>query len=145
MISTLTNVASISGGFTDVLAVKRDSTVEVVAWGNNQNRFTNLPPNLSNVVAVAAGGSHSLALLRDSTVVVWGESVPGTPFVLPPGLSNVVEVQATVSGGLALKADGTISALGDGFATPPPPGLSNVVAISTPSDAEDFMALLSDG
>src|SRR5215831_13511254 len=135
-IGQLTNLASISGGFSDVLGLTRDSTVEVAAWGNNPQRFTNVPPNLSNVVALAAGGSHSLALLQDGTVVAWGESVPGTPFVLPPGLSNVIDVQATLIGGLALKADGTVTALGDGFVTPPVPGLSNIVAIST-AYAED--------
>jgi hypothetical protein len=143
-IGQLTNLASISGGFSDVLGLTRDGTVEVAAWGNNPGRFTNVPPNLTNVVALAAGGSHSLALLRDGTVLAWGESVPGTPFVLPPGLSNVVDVQATLIGGLVLKADGTVTALGDGFVTPPVPGLSNIVAIST-AYAEDFMALRSDG
>jgi Immunoglobulin domain len=64
--------------------------------------------------------------------------------VLPPGLSNVVDVRATLAGGLVLKADGTVTALGDRFATPPQPGLSNIVAIST-ANAEDFMALRSDG
>lgn len=143
-IGQLTNVAAISGGFSDVLALTRDGAVEVAAWGNNTGRFTNVPPNLSNVVALAAGGSHSLALLRDGTVTAWGESVPGTPFVLPPGLSNVIDVKATLIGGLVLKADGTVIALGDGFVTPPVPGLSNIVAIST-AYAEDFMALRSDG
>lgn len=143
-IEQLTNVAAISGGFSDVLALTRDGTVEVAAWGNNPQRFTNVPPNLTNVIALAAGGSHSLALLRDGTVRVWGESLPGTPFVLPPGLSNVVDVRATLIGGLVLKADGTVTALGDGFVTPPVPGLSNIVAIST-AYAEDFMALRSDG
>jgi len=143
-ITRLTNVAAISGEFTHVLVAKRDGTVGVAAWGNSQEVKTNVPPGVSNVVAVAAGGSHSLALLRDGTVVCWGESVPGVPFVLPPGLSNVVDVKATLAGGLVLKADGTVTALGDGFATPPQPGLSNIVAIST-ANAEDFMALRSDG
>lgn len=136
-IGQLTNVAAISGGFSDVLALTRDGTVEVAAWGNSPGQFTNVPPNLTNVVALAAGGSHSLALLGDATVVAWG-------LTLPPALANVVDVQATLSGGLALKADGTVVALGDGFATPPPPGLSNIVAIST-AYAEDFMALRNDG
>jgi hypothetical protein len=143
-IAGLTNVAAISGGFTHVLSVKRDGTVGVAAWGNNQDFKTNIPSGLSNVVAVAAGSSQSLALLRDGTMVCWGNGPGTTPFVLPPGLSGVVDVQATLSGGLVLKADGTVTALGDGFATPPPPGLSNIVAIST-ADAEDFMALRSDG
>jgi Immunoglobulin domain len=143
-IARLTNVAAISGGFTFVLAAKRDGTVGVGAWGNNQGVKTNIPPGISNVVGVAAGGSQCLALLSDGTVTCWGESLPGIPFVLPPGLSNVVDVQATLEGGLCLKADGTLTALGEGFSTAPPPGLSNIVAIST-SFAEDFMALRSDG
>ena len=143
-IATLTNVAAISGGFTFVLALKRDGTVGVAAWGNNPGVKTNIPPGISNVIGGAAGGSQCLALLRDGTVTCWGESLPGIPFVLPPGLSNVVDVQATLEGGLCLKADGTVTALGEGFSTAPPPGLSNIVAIST-SFAEDFMALRSDG
>jgi hypothetical protein len=127
-----------------VLALKRDATADVAAWGNAVAVHTNVPPNLSNLVAVAAGGRHSLALRRDGTVVAWGESIPGTPFTLPPGLSNVVEIQATASGGLLLKADGTVTALGGAFATPPPPGLTNIVAIST-AFAEDYLALRGDG
>jgi hypothetical protein len=59
-------------------------------------------------------------------------------------LSNVIDIQATFVGGLVLKADGTVTALGEGFSTPPPPGLSNIVAISA-AFSEDFMALRSDG
>jgi hypothetical protein len=143
-IARLTNVAAISGGFTHVLALKRDGTVDAAAWGNFAAAQTNIPSNLSNVVAVAAGGRHSLALRNDGTVVAWGESTTGSPFTLPPGLSNVVEIQATAPGGIALKADGTVVALGGGFATPPPPGLTNVVAISTAFSA-NFLALRSDG
>jgi hypothetical protein len=144
-IGLLTNVVAMAGGFSHVLALTRDGTVQVAAWGNNQQFFTNVPANLSNVVALAAGGSHSLALLGDATVVAWGQTPSATPFVVPPGLANVLDVQATLVGGLALKADGTVTALGDGFSTPPPPGLSNIVAISTAIDDEDFMALRSDG
>jgi hypothetical protein len=144
-IARLTNVVAMSGGFTHVLSVKSDGTVGVAAWGNNQDFKTNIPPGLSNVVSVAAGGSQSLALLSDGTVASWGAGGSGTiPFVMPPGLSSVVDVQATLAGGLVLKADGTVTALGDNFATPPPPGLSNIVAIST-AFAEDFMALRNDG
>jgi hypothetical protein len=144
-ITRLTNVAAVSGGFTHVLAAKRDGTVGVAAWGNSQDLKTNIPTGLSNVVGVAAGGNHSLALLRDGTLVCWGAGGSGVPpFVLPPGMSNIVDVKATLAGGLVLKADGTVIALGDGFSTAPPPGLSNIVAIST-ANAEDFMALRSDG
>ena len=142
-IARLTNVAAISGGFSHVLALKRDGTVGVAAWGNSVAMQTNVPPNLSNVVAVAAGGGHSLALRNDGTVVAWGESGPGIPFPMPPGLSNVVAIQATVSGGIALKADGTVVSLGR-FATAPPPGLTNIVAIST-GFSWNFLALRSDG
>jgi len=143
-IARLTNVAAISGGFTHVLALKRDGTVDVAAWGNFAAAQTNVPSSLSNVVAVAAGGRHSLALRNDGTVVAWGESTTGTPFALPPGLSNVIEIQATASGGIALKADGTVVALGGAFATPSPPGLTNVVAISTAFSA-NYLALRRDG
>jgi hypothetical protein len=142
-IARLTNVAAISGGFSHVLALRRDGIVDVAAWGNNVARHTNVPPNLTKVVAVAAGGGHSLALKNDGTVVAWGEATPGVPFPLPPGLSNVLAIQATASGGIALKADGTVVSLGR-FTTAPVPGLTNIVAISTGFSA-NYLALRSDG
>jgi hypothetical protein len=50
----VTNIAEVSAGFQEVLALRKDGTV--VAWGSNSTGQTNVPPGLTNLVAVAAGG-----------------------------------------------------------------------------------------
>jgi len=41
----------------------------VVAWGNNTDGETNVPPALANVAAIAGGGYHSLVLQSNGTVI----------------------------------------------------------------------------
>jgi hypothetical protein len=118
---------------------------EVVAWGSNTLKQTNVPPNLTNIIAIAAGSVQSVALRSDGTVCAWGTSNFGETNV-PPGLSNVVSIAAAGFYGnkygycLALKSDGTVTEWGS---VKQPAGLSNVVAIA--AGAYWWMALKSDG
>jgi alpha-tubulin suppressor-like RCC1 family protein len=147
----LSNVVAISG---PGLALKSDGTItawdyeagyatafsNVVAFASSDSDFgpalaiaedenvigplhqTNGIPAVSNVIAVAIGPYHNLALKADGTVVAWGAYYP-----LAAGWSNVVAIAAGTSNSLALRADGTLVSDTQGG---PPPGLSNVTAIT---------------
>jgi hypothetical protein len=142
----MTNVAQISAGVGDVLALRTDGTV--VAWGSNIGALTNVPAGLTNIVAVSAGYSHNLALRSDGTVTWWGQNTVNTP---PSGLSNVVAICAGANASLALRSDGTVVGWGTGFSsgvTNPPAYVSNVVAIASlqnPQTPEVNLALRRDG
>ena len=88
------------------MVLRADGTV--VAWGNNSNGQTNVPPGLSNVVAIAAGFYHCLALRNDGTVVAWGWNNYGQTNV-PAGMSNVVAIAAGGYQSLALLGAGLSS------------------------------------
>src|SRR6266704_6046555 len=79
----------------------------VIAWGNNNDLQSQVPPALLNVEKVAAGALHSAALKHDSTVVCWGSNSFGQTNVLL-NLTNVVVVSAGVTFSLALKSDGSL-------------------------------------
>ncbi|KAB2654624.1 MAG: hypothetical protein DVB32_09085 [Verrucomicrobia bacterium] len=121
-------------------------TGTVVAWGDNSDGETTVPPGLSSVVAIAAGLYDSIALKSDGTVVAWGGNGNGQTTV-PPGLSDVVAISAGCAYfTLVLKDDGTVVAMGDnsGYSTfKIPPTLSKVVAIAAGS--RHALALKSDG
>ena len=120
-----------SGGWSHIMALKTNGTV--VEWGWMGADPTDVS-GLSNVVAIAAGGVHSVALKADGTVVAWGQNFHGQ-LNIPLGLSNVVAIAAAEYHTLALKSDGTLAAwglfyYGGGGEITPPPGLSNVMAIT---------------
>src|SRR6267142_2352017 len=65
----------------------------VIAWGNNNDLQSQVPPALLNVTRVAAGALHSIALKSDSTVVCWGSNSFGQTNI-PPNLTNVMAISA---------------------------------------------------
>lgn len=120
------------------------SVNRVVAWGDNSNGLTNVPPGLSNAVAISLGGRGCVALKADNTVMAWGGpalwGLPGMTNV-PPALSNVVAVSAGYNHVLALTSDGTVTSWGNEYDAPA--GLNDVVAIS--ANHQVSMALLAGG
>jgi hypothetical protein len=114
--SNVVALASSDSDFGPALAIAEDETVI------GPLHQTNGIPAVSNVIAVAIGPYHNLALKADGTVVAWGAYYP-----LAAGWSNVVAIAAGSSNSLALRADGTLVSDTQGG---PPPGLSNVTAIT---------------
>ena len=135
----ISDVASISAGMTDVLALRNDGTV--AAWGSGP---TNVPSGLFNVSSVAAGGSAygNIALQSNSTVVLFGDLSPSSPY----RINDVVAVAAGEDQILELNADGTVAESGgQGVGGPQPhlmPGLANVIAIAAGAGS---LALKADG
>ena len=116
----------------------------VVAWGDNTDGETNVPPGLTNVLAIAAGDEHSLALRADGTVIAWGKIAASPTNIVVAGLSNVVAIAAGGTQNLALKNDGTIAIWY--FSNPPTnavPGSTNFVALACGNDHN--LALKADG
>src|SRR5689334_5851485 len=79
----------------------------VIAWGNNNDLQSQVPPALANATKVAAGALHSMALKSDSTVVCWGSNSFGQTNV-PPNLTNIVAISAGATFSLALRNDGSL-------------------------------------
>jgi alpha-tubulin suppressor-like RCC1 family protein len=156
----LTNAVTVAAGELHSLALTADG--RVVGWGANgageaigydvphpygtSGEVKLMGQPLSDVVAIAAGRADcpgfSLALRRDGKVVAWGDNRLGQTAV-PDGLSNVVAIAAGAFEALALKADGTVVSWGQGY--PPPPGLTNVIAISAADMYGHNLALTRDG
>ncbi len=125
------------------LAVLAPSSV--VAWGNNSNNQTNVPPGLNNAVAISAGYVHSLALRSDRTIIGWGYTNDNRASI-PTSLSNVVAIAAGTAHNLALLANSTVVSWGTNYYGPTtnvPSGLSNVVAIA--AGYYHSLALKQDG
>ncbi len=97
----------------------------VLAWGANDSLQLVAPP-MNNVVAVAGGDAHSLALLSDGTVRAWGNNLSGQTSV--PANLTATRIAGGSTYSLALRTDGTVALWGS--MTPPPAGLSNVIAIA---------------
>jgi hypothetical protein len=112
----------------------------VIAWGNNNDLQSQVPPTLLNVTKVAAGALHSVAVKSDSTVVCWGSNSFGQTNV-PPNLSNVVAVAAGATFSLALKSDGSLAQWGS--VVTGAPELTNATAIAAGWD--HALALIADG
>jgi alpha-tubulin suppressor-like RCC1 family protein len=124
-------VTNAYGSITSSIATLTVISSLVVAWGDNDNGQTNVPPGLTAVVAIAGGGYHNLALQANGTVVAWGNNYFGQTDV-PAGLTNVVAIAAGGSHSLALQANDTVVAWGDNEygQTNVPAGLTNVEAIA---------------
>jgi hypothetical protein len=119
----------------------------VVAWGDDRNGQTNVPPDLGDVSAIAAGGHHTVALKKDGTIAAWGSNAYGQTSV-PPGLTQVKAVAAGGNFTAALKVDGTVVAWGRNAngETNVPPGLSGVRAIAAGRyEDSHILALKNDG
>jgi hypothetical protein len=110
---------------------------EVVAWGDNSEGQTTVPPGLTNIVAIAAGVPNvALALRSDGTVVAWGDNRNGDCDV-PSGLTNVVAISLAPAS--ALRSDGTVVTWGT-YAPPIPGNLNNIIGVFSGP-----LALRSDG
>ncbi len=112
----------------------------VIAWGNNNDLQSQVPPALLNVEKVAAGALHSVALKHDSTVVCWGSNSFGQTNV-PPNLTNVVAISAGATFSLALKNDGSLVQWGSLLTGAPV--TTNAIAIAAGWD--HALALQTDG
>lgn len=115
----------------------------VIAWGDNSQGQTNVPPELTNVVAIACGYNFSLALTQDGVPVAWGN--PSGVTNMPTGLTNVTAIAAGLGFGLVATSDGKVLGWGnnDSGQASPPADLTNVVALAA---GENFsMALKQDG
>lgn len=126
-----------------ILGLKRDGTVSLLEAKEGSAHFQ-IPRTLTNAVAVAALGNAAGALRVDGKVVTWGSySRPA-----PAGLSNVVAIAVGGDVILALGSDGSVAAWSDSNARPPasvPPGLRDVVAVSTSWTYNGCLALRADG
>jgi hypothetical protein len=134
----MSDLASISAGITDLLALRNDGTV--AAWGTGP---TNVPNGLFNVSSVAASGSAygNIALQSNSTVVLFGDLSPSSPY----RINDVVAVAGGENQILELNADGTVVEWGGSEGEPQSqlvPGLTNVIAIAAGFGS---LALKADG
>jgi von Willebrand factor type A domain/Regulator of chromosome condensation (RCC1) repeat/Immunoglobulin domain/Putative Ig domain/Immunoglobulin I-set domain len=112
----------------------------VIAWGNNNDLQSQVPPGLLNITKVAAGALHSVALKSDSTVVCWGSNSFGQTNI-PPNLTNVVAISAGATFSLALKSDGSLVQWGALLTGAP--DTTNAIAIAAGWD--HALALQTDG
>lgn len=117
---------------------------QLVVWGSQTYRITNVPAEATNVVAFEAGYIAALALRGDGSAVAWG----GSSFSLtniPASATNLAAVAAGVQHMLALRQDGVIVGWGDttGGKTTPPASATNVTALSAGS--AHSLALRGDG
>ncbi|MCL4787718.1 MAG: immunoglobulin domain-containing protein [Verrucomicrobia bacterium] len=132
-------VVRVANSYGEALSTAANLSVNrVVAWGNNSEGLTNVPPGLSNAVAISAGNGGCTALKADGTVQAWGLSGMRN---VPAGLSNVVAISSASDYALALKSDGTVVSWGNGYGVPA--GLGNIVAIS--ANGYFNVVLLADG
>ncbi len=133
LVSSVSNVKSISSGRSQVCAVLADNSVS--CWGISQPDGTvsapkiikNLPPVQSKNQSIASGSGHTCALLMDETVSCWGSNSYGqlgngskldsSIPVLVSGLTSVTAVSAGFNHTCALLADQTVRCWGYNFAS----------------------------
>jgi alpha-tubulin suppressor-like RCC1 family protein len=83
LVSGLTNVVALAGGFLHSIALLSDGTVK--AWGDNyfgeigdiSSEIPTNVPGLSNIISIACGGSHNLFLNTNGNLFVWGSDFYG--------------------------------------------------------------------
>jgi len=138
---TVSNAFAVTHGFDQIL-----DQANVVVWGANFLKQSQLPPILgNNVAAIAAAYDHSLALLQNRTVVGWGDNNFNQVNV-PAGLVNVFAVAGGQYSSMALKNNGTVTAWGANVfqnVTNVPGSITNVIMIAAGEDAG--VALNSSG
>ena len=144
--ASVTNVIAIAAGGNSSMALRGNGTV--VVWGDSYYGQINVPTAATNVVAIADGGNHCLALKANGTIVGWGNNSYHQTEP-PAGLSNVVALAAGYATSLALRNDGTPVVWGYTNGMLPPPGLTNLLAVSADSanysSATAIEALGTDG
>jgi alpha-tubulin suppressor-like RCC1 family protein len=131
--SDLSNVLAIAGGGYAGIALLSNGVVRV--WGFSV--VTNVPASVSNVESIAATAEDCLVLRSNGTVVEWGDDTYGqTDFAST--LTNIIALGpgAGTYCNTAVKSDGTVAVWGylPDSSLEPPPGLSNVVAVSAGPD-----------
>jgi hypothetical protein len=125
-------------------ATRGEVVTRVVAWGDNSERQTLVPPTLANVTAIAAGDFHALALRNNGTVVGWGDNHSGQASP-PEGLQNVKAIAAGGFHSLALRKDGSVVAWGrNDFGQCKVPR-QVTVALAVAAGRNHSLALLHDG
>jgi hypothetical protein len=133
LLNNFNDVTVISGGYSHVLAIKKDGTI----WGWGENTFgqaasimeneIGIPTQVKNIsgpVDIGAGYSHSIALMSDGTVFTWGANdhgqlgnattVSSRSPVNVVNLNSVVAIAVGQDTNLALKKDGTVWGWGEG-------------------------------
>src|SRR5689334_9735335 len=78
-----------------------------VAWGNNAQGQTNVPPPNANILKMASGYFFNIGLLADGSVIGWGGNESGQLNVPRPN-SSFVAVAAGNNHSLGLKSDGSV-------------------------------------
>lgn len=149
----VSNLAALDFGGRFGVGLKQDGTV--VAWGENTNGETAVPPALSGVTKVTAGTNFTLALKSDGTVTGWGQSSLTALTQMPAALSvpgQVKDVEARASGGLALLTNGTVLSWGAQATSGvglkynlPPASLSGKTITKIAAKADYNVAIDSDG
>ncbi len=133
LVSGLSNVSKINGGYIHSLALVSDGTVW--AWGNNrygqlgdgstieERRSPVQVMNIGNITNVATQGWHNLALDSEGKVFSWGDNSNGQlgdgtrserniPVEVKE-LEDITDISTGWQHSLALRSDGTVWAWGD--------------------------------
>lgn len=84
----------------------------LVAWGDNSEGQSTVPPHLNNVVAAAGGDFHSIALRSDGTLTAWGNNAD-KQLDIPKKLPPILLVAAGAAHNLAVDNNGLLHAWGD--------------------------------
>lgn len=121
-VRSLTNVEAAFGGVSEVFALKKDNTIQVVTKKPDQHHFT--IESWTDIVSFA-GPPGYIGLKRDGTVVAAGKNDKGQCDV--EEWEDIISVVSFIKGSIGLKADGTLVTSGE---IPDVRGWSDIVAIS---------------
>jgi hypothetical protein len=117
----------------------------IIAWGDDSEGQTNVPPGFNDIVAVAGGDYHSLALHQTGTLAAWGYNGDGQTSV-PTNSLRFVSIAAGANHNLAIAENGVLYAWGLNDADQtniPAAAASNVVSVAA-GDSHS-LALLASG